>query len=410
MKNLFTLAFVIQSLFASVATAQQAEPQQQRPVSMEIYGHAMTDAIYDFKQVDPNWFDVLRPTKLPAFDNQFGADREMHFSVRQTRFGVKGYLPTALGELKTTFEFELFGTGVDAGQTTFRLRHAYGELGKFGAGQYWSPFMDIDVFPNSLEYWGPNGMVFFRNIQVRYMPIQGDTRLTIALERPGASADQGIYEDRVELEGVSPQFTLPDLSAEYRFGQSWGYVELAGMLRRIAWEDQGNTQFDLSGDDIGWGLNLSSGIKFLEKDMLHLQVVYGEGIQNYMNDAPVDIGIENRPDDPVRPIEGVALPVLGVVAFYDHYWSDKFSSTIGYSMLDIDNSEAQAPSAFKKGQYALTDLIYYPTSNVLMGVEFQWGDRENFNDGWSVSDYRLQFSFKYNFNQKFYREATDEGQ
>ena len=63
------------------------------------------------------------------------------------------------------FEFELFGTGVDEGQTTFRLRHAYGELGGFGAGQTWSPFMDPDVFPNSLEYWGPTGMVFFRNVQ-----------------------------------------------------------------------------------------------------------------------------------------------------------------------------------------------------------------------------------------------------
>ena len=25
--------------------------------------------------------------------------------------------------------------------------------------------MDPDVFPNSLEYWGPTGMVFFRNVQ-----------------------------------------------------------------------------------------------------------------------------------------------------------------------------------------------------------------------------------------------------
>ncbi|HQY88054.1 MAG TPA: DcaP family trimeric outer membrane transporter, partial [Tepidisphaeraceae bacterium] len=97
------------------------------------------------------------------------------------------------------FEFEMFGTGADAGQTTFRLRHAYGEIGKFGAGQYWSPFMDVDVFPNTLEYWGPTGMVFFRNIQVRYMPIQGDTRLTFALERPGASGDGGVYSDRIEL-------------------------------------------------------------------------------------------------------------------------------------------------------------------------------------------------------------------
>ena len=107
-----------------------------------------------------------------------------------------------MGDLKTTFEFEMFGTGVDAGQTTIRLRHAYGELGRFGAGQTWSPFMDIDVFPNTVEYWGPNGMVFFRNVQVRWMPIQGDTRMTIALERPGASADQGDVAGRIEIQDV----------------------------------------------------------------------------------------------------------------------------------------------------------------------------------------------------------------
>src|SRR6185436_19721165 len=101
--------------------------------------------------------------------------------VRQSRLGVKGYIPTEWGEIKTTFEFELFGTGVDAGQTTFRLRHAYGELEAFGAGQTWSPFMDIDVFPNSLEYWGPNGMVFYRNVQLRWMPLRGANALTVAI-------------------------------------------------------------------------------------------------------------------------------------------------------------------------------------------------------------------------------------
>ncbi len=40
------------------------------------------------------------------------------------------------------------------GQTTIRLRHAYGELGQFLAGQTNSLFMDIDVFPNTIDYWG----------------------------------------------------------------------------------------------------------------------------------------------------------------------------------------------------------------------------------------------------------------
>ena len=114
--------------------------------AFELYGHIMTDVGYNLGQTHPDWFDVSRPTKLPAFENQFGTDGNVYFSVRQTRFGAKAWFPTSMGELKTQFEFELFGTGVDAGQTTFRLRHAYAELGKFGVGQTWSPFMDIDVF------------------------------------------------------------------------------------------------------------------------------------------------------------------------------------------------------------------------------------------------------------------------
>jgi DcaP outer membrane protein len=171
----------------------KAPREDEQKSSIDLYGFIMLDSGYDFKTNDPDWFDVIRPTKLPSFKGEFAPDGKVYFGVRQTRFGVKTSTPTGLGTLKTQFEFELFGTGVDKGQTTFRLRHAYGELGQFGAGQTWSPFMDIDVFPNSLEYWGPNGMVFFRNVQVRWMPIRSDsTRLTFAVERPGASADQGV--------------------------------------------------------------------------------------------------------------------------------------------------------------------------------------------------------------------------
>ena len=178
----------------------------------EVYGFAMLDMGYQTKQNDPAWFDVLRPTKLPSADKQFGEDGRWYSSVRQSRFGVKSTTPTDRGELKTQFEWELFGVGVDAGQTTIRLRHAYGELGQFGAGQTWSPFMDIDVFPNSVEYWGPNGMAFFRNVQVRWMPLKGDRRVTIALERPGASGDAGLYADRIQEQNIQGRFALPDLS------------------------------------------------------------------------------------------------------------------------------------------------------------------------------------------------------
>jgi DcaP outer membrane protein len=134
---------------------RQAEEHAEQPKvssSIDIYGYAMTDTGYNFGSINPNWFDVERPTQSPAFQGEFGPDGNAYFGVRLTRFGVESFTPTPLGDLETIFEFELFGTGADPGQTTFRLRHAYGELGHFGAGQTWSPFKDIDVFPNSLEY------------------------------------------------------------------------------------------------------------------------------------------------------------------------------------------------------------------------------------------------------------------
>ncbi|MFN8006928.1 MAG: DcaP family trimeric outer membrane transporter [Terriglobia bacterium] len=377
-------------------------PKSKAENTLQFYGFVMMDSGYDFKTNNPDWFDVIRPTKLPAYDGEFAPDGKFYYGVRQTRFGVKSSTDTRYGDLKTIFEFELFGTGVDAGQTTFRLRHAYGELGHFGAGQTWSPFMDIDVFPNSLEYWGPNGMVFFRNVQFRWMPIKSEKgRITIAIERPGASADQGIYQDRIELTGVRGQFNMPDISWDARLNKGWGYVQAAGIFRKISWVDTLKDAYDFSGTAYGYGINLTSNVKFGKKSIGRFAFVYGQGIENYMNDAPVDVAIQNNFSDPVRPIKGVALPVMGIVSFVDHNWSRKFSTSLGYSMLNVQNSNGQEPSAFHQGHYALSNLLFYPVENVMLGGEFQFGRRLNYLDGFNVNDYRVQFSFRYNWSKTF---------
>jgi hypothetical protein len=383
---------------ANESSGSEAQAAPASKPSLEVYGFVMLDIGQNFKTINPNWFDTMRVTRLPAFENQFGEDGSTFAGVRQTRFGVRGTAPTDLGDLKTQFEWELFGVGVDEGQTTFRLRHAYGELGHFGAGQTWSPFMDIDVFPNSLEYWGPTGMVFFRNVQVRWMPIQGDTRLTLAIERPGASGDAGRLQDRIELENVSGRTPIPDFTGEYRIGGPRGYFEVAGLVGWLKWDDLLADQFDLSGSATRWGLNFSSNVKFGSRDTLRLQFVYGEGIQNYMNDAPVDVGIVRNPGDPVTPITGEAIPLAGTVVFLDHGWNDQWSTSVGYSRTDIDNVEGQNDDAYKTGQYALGNILYTPVANVMVGGEFQWGRREMFRDPFVGDGYKLQFSFRYNFS------------
>jgi len=398
----FVLALTVVAAmpFAAAAQTTAQTPQDEKP-TFEVYGFAMLDIGYNFEQINPNWFDTMRVTRLPKVDHEFGEDGSTYAGVRQSRLGVKSSKETSAGKLTTIFEFELFGTGVDEGQTTFRLRHAYGTLGAWGAGQYWSPFVDVDTFPNILEYWGPPGLVWYRNVQLRWMPVRYNGNVMLALERPGASGDGGRYADRVELQNVQSRNVLPDFTGAYKYpGAHWGYVRVAGALRKLTWDDLLDDAFDLSGHDVAWGLNLSSNLNIGSKDVIRLAYVFGEGIENYMNDAPIDIGVQNNFGNRVRPIVGKALPVTGLSAFVDHKWTGQWSSAVGYSREDIDNTDGQAPNSFKAGQYAIANLLYVPVTDVMVGAELQWGQRQNFTDGFRSDGWKFQGGFKYNFSWK----------
>jgi hypothetical protein len=394
MKRLFGLAWL--AIAAALPAAAQSS-RRDTTSKLEIYGFGQADLIFDFQRNDPNWFDVNRPTKLPKHGTQFNANGNSYLSARQSRFGAKG----RKGDVFANFDFDMFGVGVDAGQTTIRLRHAYGQWGKVGAGQLESPFMDLDVFPNILDYWGPNGMLFFRNVQVFWEPINDDhNQFRLALERPGASGDAGIYADRISIDNVKPRFPYPDLSMGYRYGGTWGHVKLSGIVRDIHWEQIPTDTFDLSGHVTGWGFSLSSNVKFAH-DVVRLQAVYGEGIQNYFNDAPVDVGLERNLQNARTPVSGEALPIFGGVVFVDHTWNSTLSTSAGWSVVNITNSPGQTVDAFHNGQYGTLNLLWTPVTNVMMGSDFQWGYRRNFSDGFTFNDYRMQFSFKYSFSQTF---------
>ena len=385
--------------FAAGAQTRASAPDSTSPrPRIEFFGQIVADMIHDFNVNDPVWFDVVRPSRLPSFPDEFGEDGHQYFSVRPTRFGSRLTIPTDVGVVNGIFDWDLFGGGGSPGRTTFNLVRAYASLGKFGAGQYDSPFMDIDVFPNSIEYWGPAAIVFFRNIQFRWMPIRGNSRLTVALERPGASADRGDLDDHLDLSNIVGRFPWPDLSAQGRLGRPWGYVQLAGILRGIYWDDLAERDtFDFSGRALGWGFSLSSNVKTTKTDKLKLQILYGEAIEDYL-EAPFDIGPRFNPGNPRRPIEGVPLPAFGGLAFYDHSWSDKLTTSLGWSGLRITNSNAQTPLAFHTGQYALLNLLYSPAAELMVGGELQWGRRGNAFDGFRSNDFRIQITARLNYS------------
>ncbi len=369
--------------------------------SFEIYGFAQADYIQDFGgRLDPSWDDAFRPSKI-GIDGAYGTDGQSSISVKQSRFGVKGTMPTGGSPITFKFEFDLFGTGADAGQTTFRLRHMYGEWGSILAGQTNSLFMDGDVFPNTIDYWGPAGMVFYRNVQIRWTPFRNDNgHFAIAIERPGNDVDAGNIRLLEGFSGAEVQNdeTMPDITAQWRVNGDWGHFQAAGILRNVGYEFRASSADSWnSGSETGWGINLGAAFNVLGSDKILLQVVYGDGIASYMNDGGMDLAPQVVAAVPALNVTSKAVPLTGVVAYYDHSWNEKWTSSIGYSYTEVDNTNFQDGSAFQKGEYASVNLLATPAKNVMVGGELLWGKRTN-NDGSSGDDMRFQFTVKYNFS------------
>jgi hypothetical protein len=373
------------------STAEEKAPDAGK-ARLEIFGQVMLDAIYDFKRVDPTSNSVLRPSKIPVncpTDPGCGKNGETIFSIRQSKLGFRGFIPTSMGEVKTLFTMDLYDSA--GGQTHARVLEAWGELGEFGAGQYPTNFMDIDTFPNTIEYWGPNGMVFVRNPQIRITPINRDgLKVAFSLEAPGTAVDTGkASEVDPALAGVTSRTKYPDFIGSVRLDRDWGHVQAAGILRQLAFETPANPDAEPSGSKSGYGVNLSGVFNTFGKDRVTGAIVFGNGIASYMNDGGVDLA-------PNASVQAEAVSTLGWFAYYDHYWNDKWSTSAGVSQHRQSNTDGQLPDAFKQGSYASVNLLHYPVKNLLVGTELIWGKREN-NDGATGDDSRVQFSAKFTF-------------
>jgi hypothetical protein len=368
--------------------------------SVEVYGFVQADYIQDFKRVDPAWEDTLRPSKIPTIDGLYGEDGQAMLSAKQSRLGVMMNFPTSNKSVFTKFEFDMFGVGDDAGQTTIRLRHAYGEWGPWLAGQTNSLFMDAGIFPNVVDYWGPAGMVFLRNPQVRWTPYRkGGRTFAVAIEKPSNDVDTGTLDRRFDpdlVAGIQGSQEVPDLTAQFNSVHDWGHFQVAGILRKVAFDTAGSPDNEPKGSEPGWGIDASGTYKIGKgRNKVLAGIVYGEGIASYMNDGGVDLAPGGDLTDP----SAEAVPLLGVLAYYDHYWNDKFSSSFGYSFTKVDNTSLQDIDAFHKGSYLSANLLYYPTKNVFVGGEALWGEREDNNDE-TGNDTRIQISFHYSFSTK----------
>lgn len=326
-------------------------------VSLKIGGFIQADAIHDLRQTESGYGFLSSAIVIPN-------DKKSNtlYNIGASRLNLSGEVEVGKHVLKTLLEFDMFNETF-----TPALRQAWAEYGGFGVGMSWSNFMDVDAYPNTLDYNGPNAMIFGRQVQFRYTHnINKNTALAFSLEDPISyvTLDPGFRSLK-----QFPDFTT---SIQYSWGNS--HIRAAGAFHPLIYSD-----IDLKKNNrAGYGVSLSTLIQQnRSKDNFTFQTNYGAGISKYFNDLaglPYD-GIYDAGN------KKLLLPeIIGLSSSYDHWWNDKLSSTIGYGYLKINNLGFQEPEAIKSTQYGVLNFIYYPNDYIKGGVEFITGTRKNKND------------------------------
>jgi hypothetical protein len=307
-------------------------------------------------------------------------DGETRLEARQSRINLDIRGSSSFGKGRAFIEGDFFGSG-----NTFQLRHAYVEINRLLAGQTWSTFMDISAWPEYLEFEGPDGSIFALQGQLRWTQ-QVINNLTVAV---GIEDPNGDFTVDGVADSDNENSKWPDLTSHIRYNDSWGHLQLGGLLRQIRFND-GMGQ---KGDVVGWGTVLSGRIYTVGQDSIQFQGIYGEGIGHYIQGLiGLGSGAATNSSGSLK-----ALPAGAISTAYQHWWTDTLRSTVGGEYGMVDNSAGQPDTAVKNWQGAAINLVWNILPRMLVGIELNWG-RNEIKDGRDGTARRIQTSTQFNFD------------
>lgn len=294
--------------------------------------------------------------------------------------------PEAIGSPRFYYQMDFYGSG--SGEFVPRVQQLFGKIYGLTVGQTFSPFEDPSVWPDTVDYEGPNSMIFARFPLVSYRQAIGEHW----------SVTGGVSQADTQAAGFrgSPATGI-NHAPDFAFNARWddaalGHAQLSTVFRNLG----ARTAATGDGSAFGWGLNLGTSwaVPFpwlgTGSDVVLGQLTYGEGIGRYGNDA----GFFDT--DAAYDAAGnlVALPYFGGFAAYTHTWAPEWRSTATYGYVHVDNEPTQGPWAFRQTQYASLNVIWQLRERLSVGLEGLYGDNQK-SGGASGNDFRTQVGVAY---------------
>jgi len=380
--------------------------------SISFSGYVQADAMYTHGASSQAIGDSFVVSSIPVDNsvaNNQGGDFRLH--ARQSRVRFDSRTPTEWGSMRTRIEGDFFGAGGNqrfSNSTTFRIRHAWGQLGPVLAGQTWTTFQDQDTFFDTVDFFGAAGQEFIRQAQIRYTAGLGkELSADLAIENPEQINVRNVANAAVT--NANFQDKTPDFIAALRWRPSWGAVNVAGVLRNFNYDDGAGAQDDAWGG----GGHVGVTIKLWGKDYIGGVFNYGPGLGRYVTGVGArdyTVGCSTGAGRTAMVAGcGADLDVVttwGGWASFTHYWTDTLRSNIIYgeggSNANVHQLGNAARGQTDHGRSVHVNLLWNPVSKVTIGLEYIHGWRHTaatagFGTETSGTAGRLQLGMQYNF-------------
>lgn len=256
------------------------------------------------------------------------------------------------------------------------LTQAYISWNNFSVGRTYSFFMDLEAGAMTVDMQGANGEISRTHCLVGYtLPFLDNWTFAMAAEEPSfnlISTDQ--YGVGVDLQNT------PDLAMHIKYKGDIGHVQLGGLLRLMAY-------YSAKGEIVhpedsktfytpGYGLSLSGKINATPWLSLSAQITGGTGISAYINDLDdmnINFGLlKDTNAEGYRQLKGV--PVEAGYASATIRWNDALRSTLLYGFTAVNKQKDMVLfSDLKTSQYYATNLFWYVSQYLFVGVEYLHG-------------------------------------
>jgi hypothetical protein len=380
-------------------------------ISLRLYGFAELNWVHDFAGDNSDQDYSTFAPYLPLNNTPDARRRNRDYLTgRTSRLGLDAGTPTRYGVLGVKLEGDfnneprtgnaaLYGdprnvfTQQQTNSYGFRIRHLFGQFGGLLVGQTWSTFMDVDNYPETVDFNGPIGSTFIRQPQIRYtyaIPDWGS--FTAALENSSS-----YVLDHTGAVLATSLSRMPDAVVRWDKGFDWGAMSLRGLTQELRVDDGAGA----AASKRGYGAAASVLVKVRATDTFTAGVTGGQGIGRYLNYIEGAFFDANAREIHVER-------AVGVIAGYQLKTADWMRMNFVYGMThNFDNAytdfaTANGLDAGRFGvnrwvQQAHVGPIFTPVKGVDLGLEGIWAGRQTLG-GERGNDYRLNFSAKYYIN------------